>query len=126
MRQVPLASGWDLPFLAALLLLGLLGGRLAAPAPGPATGLRIRDAGGTRDLPLLAGPVSARGPLGDSHLHVSEAGEVAFTDSPCPGHLCLAMGRIQGAGSALACVPNRVLVELTGPAAGADLDAVTR
>ena len=43
-------------------------------------------------------------------------------DTSCPDHLCEKMGRISSSGQSIICLPNRVVVEITG--AAQEYDAV--
>jgi len=69
--------------------------------------------------------VRVTGPLGETLVEVSERG-VAIVRSPCPLHLCEAMGPVSRSGAVLVCVPNRVVVELQGGSGEQSLDAVVR
>ena len=53
------------------------------------------------------------GNLGQSTLEVKQ-GKVRFVDSPCRAKVCIHSGWIHTRGQILACVPNGVLVELSG------------
>ncbi|GAB4168328.1 MAG: hypothetical protein Tsb0017_11540 [Geothermobacteraceae bacterium] len=53
------------------------------------------------------------GPLGPTRV-VIEQGQVRVTDSPCPLKVCVGMGAVHRAGDWLACVPNHLLVRVTG------------
>lgn len=53
------------------------------------------------------------GPLGDSVIEIG-AGGVRFAASPCAHKLCLRAGRLDYAGAAAACLPNRVSLLVTG------------
>lgn len=48
-----------------------------------------------------------------------------FETAPCRGQICVAQGWLQRAGDVAACVPNRMVLRLTGTTAPA-LDGVTR
>lgn len=54
-----------------------------------------------------------RGPLGSTELRI-ESGEARIADSPCPDKLCIDMGRINAPGHWIACLPNRVFIEIKG------------
>ena len=56
---------------------------------------------------------SVAGPLGDTVLEVHDHG-VAITDSPCPNKYCIRMGSLELRGEMAVCVPNRVVVIVTG------------
>ncbi|PLX85783.1 MAG: hypothetical protein C0618_10110 [Desulfuromonas sp.] len=68
---------------------------------------------------------SVEGPLGTTHMQI-DAGEVRITDSPCPQKICLGLGALGKKGGLLACVPNRVVVNLAGEAVETDYDLLSR
>jgi len=51
------------------------------------------------------------GAIGDSTLQVA-GGRLRFTDSPCRNKLCIQSGWIEHGGTAVACLPNRLSVQL--------------
>ncbi len=51
------------------------------------------------------------GPLGESHLELTEAG-ARMVSSPCPDKICIEMGIITRPGQAIVCVPNRIVVRV--------------
>ncbi len=51
---------------------------------------------------------------GGSNTLVIQDGWAYIRDSSCPDHLCEKMGRINSSGQSLICLPNRVIVEITG------------
>jgi hypothetical protein len=53
------------------------------------------------------------GRLGDSTLEI-RAGRIRFVDSPCRNRVCILSGWHHHAGELIACLPNRVSVELVG------------
>ena len=65
------------------------------------------------------------GPLGITRIFV-ERGSVGVTSSPCLNGICIRSGSIHRVGQALACVPNRVVVEVRGQSPSARFDAVAR
>lgn len=92
----------------------------------PPQSLRLVSPGSNRELPLEPGPISTQGPLGTTRIQVYEDGSVAFEDSPCPHQRCVAAGSIRSSSQALACLPNRVYLELLGGPVASDLDGVTQ
>ena len=46
--------------------------------------------------------------------------------SPCPDHVCMRTGEISRTGQSIACVPEQILVRLTGGGEGGEPDAVVR
>lgn len=58
--------------------------------------------------------------------HIEVTGEgVRFTESTCPDQVCVRSGLLTRAGQSAVCLPNRVIVRLTG-AAAPEVDAVIR
>jgi hypothetical protein len=67
-----------------------------------------------QQLPLGTDAVlEVRGRLGASQLEVRD-GRARFTDSPCVGRLCVHAGWLSRAGQVAACLPNGVVLEITG------------
>ncbi len=62
-------------------------------------------------------------PLEDIGDVVIESGRVFVRNSSCPDHLCEQMGKISTAGNSIVCLPNRLLIQITGEGG---VDAVTR
>lgn len=54
---------------------------------------------------------------------VIESGRVFIRNSSCPDHLCEQMGGISTVGNSIVCLPNRLLIQITGEGG---VDAVTR
>ncbi|MDT8423931.1 MAG: NusG domain II-containing protein [Desulfuromonadales bacterium] len=70
--------------------------------------------------------INLDGPLGPSNI-VIEDGAVRFIASPCPNQVCIGMGCASKSGDLLACVPNRLLLRITGRSdRGLDYDLITR
>ena len=57
--------------------------------------------------------VHVHGKLGNSILQVAQ-GQVRFIQSPCTGKFCIHSGWLTHSGEVMACLPNGVLVEMTG------------
>lgn len=55
--------------------------------------------------------LNIHGAIGDSTLQVA-GGSLRFTDSPCSNKLCIHSGWIKYGGEAVACLPNRLSVQL--------------
>lgn len=55
------------------------------------------------------------GLLGESHIQI-KSGRVRFVKSPCPNKVCIRHGWIQRQGAVSACVPNKVMINITGAA----------
>ena len=67
--------------------------------------------------------LNVEGPLGVTTV-IIEDGEVRVEDSPCREKICVKMGRKKRAGDQIICVPNRVIVEITGE--NEAVDGITR
>ena len=62
--------------------------------------------------------------LADVEICIHDGG-VFVVHSNCPHQICVKSGRISRAGQTLVCVPNKVLVEITGRSAETQLNAVS-
>ena len=67
--------------------------------------------------------INVEGPLGVTRV-IIEDGEVWFEDSPCREKICIKMGKKKRVGDQIICVPNRVIVEITGEKE--TVDGITR
>jgi len=105
----------DLLLTGVLLLVALAGVVRLVTAP---AGARVIVSNGDQILytASLDTPreVELEGPLGITHLKIEEGG-VRIADSPCPLKICMGMGKVSRDGALLACLPNRILVEVVGP-----------
>jgi hypothetical protein len=57
--------------------------------------------------------LEVQGRIGASRLEVRD-GRVRFTDSPCVGRYCVHAGWLSRSGQVAACLPNGVVVEVSG------------
>jgi len=64
------------------------------------------------------------GPLGKT-LVVVRDGEVHVADSPCPAKICVKTGKISHTGQIIVCIPNKVVVRVTGEE-DLEYDAITQ
>jgi len=64
--------------------------------------------------------LTVRGFEGDSYLEIS-GGKVRMIDSACPDKLCVKSGWISRQGESIVCLPNRVVIEITGGEGGPDV-----
>ena len=77
----------------------------------------------TTEIPLeVDGRYPVTGPLGKAWLIV-EKGHAHLENAPCPLKICEAMGPIDRSGELIVCLPNRIVVKITGPE---EVDAVSR
>ena len=66
-------------------------------------------------------PVESEGSV--TNLVVIQDGSVHMEEASCPDHLCIRRGAIRYAGDSIICLPNKVVVEISGEDA-LNLDAV--
>jgi hypothetical protein len=64
--------------------------------------------------PFETQDVTVEGAVGNVTLAIADGG-VAVTDADCPNLICKKTGRITRTGMVIACVPNRLIVYLSGP-----------
>ncbi len=57
--------------------------------------------------------IDVAGRLGTSKLEINRQ-RIRFVDSPCKSKVCIHAGWLEHSGQVLACLPNGVLVEMTG------------
>lgn len=80
---------------------------------------------GTYDLSALTEPVTLTVEQADYPLTIClEPGRVRIEESACPGQDCVHTGWISRAGQQIICLPNRLVISLSG-GAEPDFDAVT-
>lgn len=51
-------------------------------------------------------------------------GKIAFTDSDCGDKTCVRTGTLENSGDAAACVPNRVVIRISGEKTDSDVDII--
>lgn len=68
--------------------------------------------------------ISIDGAIGSTELCIYQ-GKAFITDSPCPYHFCEKSGTISQAGQMLVCVPNKIVIKISGNL-NHQLDAVTQ
>ncbi len=73
-----------------------------------------------RPLSEDSGELAVRGYAGESYLEIS-GGRVRMIDSACPDKLCVKTGWISRPGESIVCLPNRVVIEITGGEGGPDV-----
>ena len=115
----------DLRLIAALLLMGLILFTLTLRArpEGRCAVLRVNGQEVAR-LPLTE---NQRYPIEIDNVLINmlciKDGAVRMEKAYCPDHLCIRRGAIRHAGDSIVCLPNRVVVVISGEDA-LDLDAV--
>jgi hypothetical protein len=105
---------FDLAVLALLSLLSLLS---LVPAYGKGAGRPLALVrGGNRSwvFPLAAAErLAVPGPLGETVVEIRD-GLARIISSPCTNQSCVAAGVIHSPGQWTACLPNRVMVSISG------------
>ena len=61
---------------------------------------------------------------GGTNTLVIDNGAAYLKDTSCPDHLCEKMGKISKVGESVICLPNRVVVEITGDDSKKEYDAI--
>jgi len=61
------------------------------------------------------------GPIGTTTVEM-EDGRVRVVHSDCPDQICVSMGWINNSGVPIACLPNRVVVRISGEVGDGDFD----
>lgn len=108
--------------MAALLVGAAWASLWTRGGPGEYAQVSAPGAPPQRVAPARDATLDVRGRLGHSTLEV-RAGRVRFVDSPCVGRLCVHAGWLARSGQVAACLPNGIVVEVTGGAR--EYDAVT-
>jgi len=99
--------------VALLALCALLFVALDLRSPGQTVQVR-QDQGTVFNAPLSRDrSVELQGPLGVTRLEITN-GKARIVSSPCPYKVCVGMGEIHREGEIIACVPNRLLVQVIG------------
>lgn len=70
--------------------------------------------------------VTVSGKDGGTNILVIESGKVHIMEADCPDLLCVKQGEISYTGQSIVCLPNQVVVEITGGNKDAELDAVAQ
>ena len=109
---------WDVLLLCVLLAVGAL--LLLLPKGDGAAAEILSDGQTVGVYPLDRDriiPVS--GEYGENTVCI-RGGEVFVTGASCPGGDCMAHAPISKAGESIVCLPNRLIVRITGEASGPD------
>ncbi|MCD7837824.1 MAG: NusG domain II-containing protein [Clostridiales bacterium] len=129
--KTPSKKRYDLLLLGVLVLVGLaltafvLLSRMTGQSDGLTVTIR-QDNEVVATLPLDEDATYAvQGEVGVTNLVVIEDGAVHMEEADCPDQLCVKQGKIRYAGDSLICLPNRVVVEISGQDDQA-LDAVAK
>jgi hypothetical protein len=113
-------KGLDLAALAAALaVIALVSVRAYGRGSGAAV-LHLRAPGQEWVFPLDQDrTLSVRGPLGDTVVEL-RGGQARVLSSPCREQICVRAGAIARPGQWIACLPNRVFLDIQGSSRGAD------
>lgn len=65
------------------------------------------------------------GYMGGRNVLVISGDQAYMKEASCPDGLCMHQGKVSRAGQSIVCLPNRVVVKISG-GKGGDLDAVTQ
>lgn len=63
--------------------------------------------------------------IGSGNICEIKNGEVKMTYADCPDRICLHSKAISGMGESIVCLPNHVILKITGEEEGGGLDAVS-
>jgi len=108
--------------LVLLIVLTALSPRFL-PAGSAGEQLTVRTIDSVTEISLDAdGRHPVTGPLGTAFL-VVEKGRARLENAPCPLKICEAMGSIERPGQVIVCLPNRIVVKVSGLE---EIDAVSR
>lgn len=116
----------DKILIGSLLLLSLASFPLVRAMTKAGNAVQIETDGKMYKIISLhkAQTLAVPGPLGDTFVIIHD-GEVHVSESPCPNKICIKTGHISLSGQIIACVPNEVVVRVTGTQ-DAEYDAVTQ
>lgn len=76
----------------------------------------------TVDLSALTEPIEI--PVGDGNVVLAEPGRVRMLSADCPDGLCVRMGWTDSSAKPIVCLPNQVMIVITG--GNEERDAVLR
>ncbi len=113
-------KGLDLVALAAALaVIALVSVRAYGRASGVAM-VHVRGPGQEWVFPLdQSRTLSVHGPLGDTVVELG-GGQARVLSSPCTEKICIRTGAIARPGQWIACLPNRVFLDIQGSGSAAD------
>jgi hypothetical protein len=113
-------KGLDLAALAAALAVIALVSVRAYGLQSGAAAVHLKAPGGEWVFPLDQDrTLSVRGPLGDTVVEL-RGGQVRVLSSPCSEQICVRTGAIARPGQWIACLPNRVFLDIQGSRRAAD------
>lgn len=111
---------------AAVLSISLASGQ----NNGPTAAYAVVEVNGKESLRIALGEKQAvriftvDGFRGKSRIEVKD-GKVRMLESDCPDKLCVGMGWAEKTGDSIVCVPNRVVIKMTGPTEKKNVDTIT-
>lgn len=103
-----------LVLVLSTLLIGALYGHFWSAAPAAVAAV-VHSDHSARQVVDLASDATLRvdGPLGETEVEIS-GGRARIAASPCSDKFCVHYGWLDHAGEVIACVPNRVVMQLAG------------
>lgn len=104
----------DRLLILVLAVAALLAWPLLAAAGGNAEFAEISGPGGATRVPLGTDDVLLVDGTGGDLRVVVQNGSVRVEEADCPNQICVRTGRIESAGSVIACVPNDVVIRVEG------------
>ena len=123
--KLPFFKKADIILLAALIVIGAAGLLAVRPASQSASAVIVTvDGVQTDSLDLSADQSVKIDTQYGSNLITVEKGSVFVSEADCPGQDCISLGKISSPGQSIVCLPNRIMVKITGKEGS--VDAVTK
>jgi len=115
-------------FLALIILLASyysINSGFGRPVPNKNLTLKISAPGGEWIYPLDKKlEIGVEGPLGTTIVNIDN-GKAWISESPCTNKICIAAGVISTYNSWVACLPNKVLISISGSNSENEVDNVS-
>lgn len=126
MTEKRIFTRYDILLIAGLLTVALLGlGVIWYRAGGVDTVVAQVDGEEVLRAPLTDDQrLSVDGPLGKTEIEIKD-GRVRVVDSPCERKICVRAGWIHRSYQTIICMPNHVVIRLTGKRAAHKIDGIT-
>ncbi len=129
MNRIGLRIGDILIFLIALTILlasyGLINSGFGRSVPNKNLILKISAPGGEWIYPLdKKMEIGVDGPLGTTIVNIDN-GKAWISESPCKNKICIATGNISTYNAWVACLPNKVLISISGSNTDNEVDNVS-
>ncbi len=129
MKRTGLKTGDVIIFFIALALLaasyGIINSGFGKSNSNNNLMLKISASSGEWIYPLdKKMEIGVDGPLGTTMVNIDH-GKAWISDSPCKNKICIATGVITSYNSWVACLPNKVLITISGSASDTEVDDVS-